>query len=76
MFPNPTSGALTLTFPGELEQGAVRVLDLAGRVVMDMAIAASRTASVELEIGQLQAGLYVVELVSGAARWTGYVVRD
>ena len=76
MFPNPTSGALTLTFPGELGQGAVRVLDLACRVVVDVALAASRTASVELEIGQLQAGLYVVELVSGAARWTGYVVRD
>jgi hypothetical protein len=29
-----------------------------------------------VQIGQLQAGLYVVELVSGAARWTGYVVRD
>jgi len=76
LFPNPTSGALTIAFAGVLEQGAVRVLDLAGRVVLEEALAAGRMQSVEVNLGQMQAGVYVVELVSGAARWTGYVVRD
>lgn len=76
LFPNPTSGRLTLAFAGALDAGMVRVVDLAGRLAVEKNLVAGSLQSLELDLSGLTSGLYLVEVVSGGARWTGRVVRD
>jgi hypothetical protein len=76
LFPNPTSGRLTLAFAGALDAGTVRVVDLAGRMAVEKNLVAGSLQSLEIDLSGLTSGLYLVEVVSGGARWTGRVVRD
>jgi hypothetical protein len=76
LFPNPTSGRLTLAFAGALDAGTVRVVDLAGRMAVEKNLVAGSQQSLEIDLSGLPSGLYLVEVVSGGARWTGRVVRD
>jgi hypothetical protein len=76
LFPNPTSGRLTLAFAGALDAGTVRVVDLAGRMAVEKNLVAGSLQSLEIDLSGLPSGLYLVEVVSGGARWTGRVVRD
>ena len=76
LFPNPTSGRLTLAFAGALDAGTVRVVDLAGRMAVGKNLVAGSLQSLEIDLSGLPSGLYLVEVVSGGARWTGRVVRD
>ncbi|MGA1374027.1 MAG: T9SS type A sorting domain-containing protein [Flavobacteriales bacterium] len=76
LFPNPTSGFVTLSLIGAIEPGQVRLYDLSGRTVYAAVVPADQLNAVTLDLSGVGAGLYVVECVSGVARWTGYVVRD
>ena len=75
VFPNPTQGVVMLrngfTGPAEL-----RVLDGAGRLVLVQRIPGQGTEPVAVELGGLDAGLYLLELRSDAGVATRMVVRE
>jgi hypothetical protein len=68
MHPNPTDGQLFLR-PARATTGQVDVLDMSGRVVRTMRMAAT-DQSVSLDLGGAVApGSYVVRLTQAGARW-------
>lgn len=75
--PNPSaSGLATLRFsPGNARSANITVAGVDGRVVMDRSIetyATKRTYT--LDIGRLEAGVYIVQLESGGRRATQKLV--
>ncbi|MEM7038357.1 MAG: PKD domain-containing protein, partial [Bacteroidota bacterium] len=69
VYPNPTSDratvAIALPTPGDF---VLRVSDLMGRKVFEQAWTGTREAEMALDVADLQAGLYLVELQSGTER--------
>ncbi len=59
LYPNPTSGFLTIEFGALQESGSLRVTDLGGRVVKTFDIAAG-TESLRLDLRDLPSGVYTL----------------
>jgi hypothetical protein len=70
--PNPTSGPLRLNIEAPQQLQAVEVLDLNGRVVLRT----GRTSNNRLDLGALEAGVYVVRAFTQEAMCTARVVRE
>ena len=77
LFPNPTSGDLTLEFGQPLESDAqVSIMDLTGRTVQQIGVEAGQTRQA-LSIKQYPSGIYLVQALSdGKPIWSGKVVKD
>jgi len=77
LFPNPTSGNLTLEFGQALENDAqIEIMDLTGRTIQQIEVAAGQTRQ-SLSINQSPSGMYLVRAVSnGQAIWTGRLVKE
>ncbi len=77
LFPNPTSGGLTLEFAGEVPSaGAVQILDLYGRVMHTERLLPSQQSH-QLSISSLTAGMYFVRVTEGGNPvWTQRVVKQ
>ncbi|WP_162550347.1 T9SS type A sorting domain-containing protein [Hymenobacter nivis] len=60
IYPNPTSGKVTITLPAALAASAprVRISDLMGRVVQEVSLPASG----EIDLGALPAGTYLLNV--------------
>jgi hypothetical protein len=73
IFPNPTTGAAWLQLPKPLSSGArVRVWDVAGRLAHEAA-ASPGAAAIRLDLSQLAAGMFVVEVLAEDFRGVGRV---
>ena len=77
LFPNPTSGELTLEFGQPLESDAqISVMDLTGRTIQQLVVEAG-ISSQSLTISHCPAGIYLVRAMSnGQAIWSGRVVKQ
>ncbi|MBC7775794.1 MAG: PKD domain-containing protein, partial [Phycisphaerae bacterium] len=77
LFPNPTSGELTLEFGQPLESEAqISILDLTGRTVQQITVGAGQIRQT-LSISHSLAGIYLVQAMSdGKPIWTGKVVKE
>lgn len=63
LFPNPTSGRITLQSTGTMEQGEVIVTNLTGSVVHKSSLASVNfSEGIELNMSRLKAGTYFVNL--------------
>jgi PKD repeat protein len=78
LFPNPTAGAVSmeLNLPSAIE-GIVTVMDLHGRMVIQKAasLVAGRNR-VDLDLGKMSAGVYLVRLSADGLHWQGKVVKE
>lgn len=61
VYPNPTSGQLTVEFPGN-EKRYLRVVDQKGKVVVEQEVSSSD----RVDLAQLNAGQYLVELADNS----------
>jgi len=77
LFPNPTSGGMTLEFGQPLESDAqISIMDLTGRRVQQILVKAGMKSQ-SLSISNYPAGIYLVRAMSnGQAIWTGRVVKE
>lgn len=66
MYPNPTQGAVTFVQSGH-ETITFRVSSLSGKVVSTLT---SNESKVELQLGDLQSGIYLVEISSAGSKIT------
>ena len=77
LFPNPTTGKLTLRFDGATpKKGQLQILDLYGRVVQKQSLAAGLSEQM-LSIEALPAGVYFVNVLdAGIPIWIGKVIKQ
>lgn len=77
LFPNPTSGDMTLEFGKTLESDAqIFVIDLMGRTVQQVVVGMGKTSQ-SLSIGHCPSGIYLVQgLSNGKPIWSGRVVKE
>jgi hypothetical protein len=74
LYPNPASQTATLRWDGFKGQNAeLRMTDIQGRVVLQLPITQAETA---LNISELPAGLYVLQVAQGDARHSLMLVRQ
>jgi len=77
LFPNPTTGELTLEFTSATPKaGVVQILDLYGRQLISQALLPNEKAH-SLSIAALSAGMYFVRVMEdGVPGWTRKVVKQ
>jgi PKD repeat protein len=77
IFPNPTSGDMTLEFGKALESDAqLSIMDLTGRLLQTVAVEAGQTRQ-SLSINNSPAGIYLLRVTSeGGNIWSGRVVKE
>ncbi|MBI5916724.1 MAG: T9SS type A sorting domain-containing protein, partial [Bacteroidetes bacterium] len=77
LFPNPTSGRLTLEFTGATPKaGTVQILDLYGRQLISQALLPGEQSH-SFSIAALSAGMYFVQVLEdGVPVWTRKVVKQ
>lgn len=77
LFPNPTSGSLTLAFQGEAPQaGTVQILDVHSKVIHQMNIPDGQRV-LPLPVAEWPAGIYLIQVSGGGVpMWEGKVVKQ
>ena len=74
LFPNPTTGRVTLRLAGSSPRGTtVRVVDAFGRVLRSTAM---QGASIDLDLDGLPRGCYGVLVDTAEGVWTGRVLKE
>jgi len=71
-YPNPASEMLNLSLPSWSEGGTVRILDLTGRVLMELPVTAE-TLEQRVDLAPLTTGIYLVKVINGHNAFTGKV---
>ncbi len=77
LFPNPTSGALTLEFKGEVPRaGSVQVLDLLGRTLLVKTLLPGEQQH-QLSLAAMPAGVYFVKVLErGEPIWAEKIIKQ
>ena len=77
LFPNPTSGTLTLEFTGAIpKSGAVQVFDIYGRLLGKEGLPIGQRTH-QLSVEALPAGMYFVQITEGGAPvWAEKVIKQ
>lgn len=66
VYPNPASDIISIEWPAKWRDGAIRVLNLEGKVLITQAV--KDTQVIKLSLGSLNRGIYLVEISSGQNR--------
>lgn len=73
-YPNPASQVMHIPVDADLNEHVhIRILDLSGKAVLSQSFKAQQQASVEVNVGQLREGIYIVERQQGSIRSTGKI---
>jgi hypothetical protein len=73
VYPNPAHNFLTLTLPPNSPPSTVRIVDMTGAVVQQVAVAAG-TTEVNFDLTQMTTGLYLLEWSSATGRRTKLIL--
>jgi len=78
VFPNPTNGFFTLSFPPDFESKnkELRIYNLANQVVFALNGNQISSSGQQLNISHLPVGIYMLELISGKYTWVQKLIRD
>ncbi len=68
LFPNPTSGSVTLRASISAERADLRIYDLAGKLVVDLPQLTLEGGSSLIDLSRLSPGIYQVELITPDSR--------
>ncbi|SFT79282.1 Por secretion system C-terminal sorting domain-containing protein [Lishizhenia tianjinensis] len=74
VYPNPTSDVLNIVSAGEHDDLAISVIDVNGRIVRSSSEKLVAGGSVQLNVADLNTGVYLVELHNGAIKNTYRIV--
>ena len=69
IFPNPTSDVLNVKSDVDLD--AIQIVDVLGRLIIDREVSSGR---IDIDVSQLEAGLYHVRCIKDDAQLTMYLV--
>ncbi len=62
-YPNPTTGAISITAPSNIQNSEITVTDIAGRKVMSQKISGLlKGETIELSLAALRPGIYIIKL--------------
>ena len=71
VYPNPTSSILNLQFPNEGQADKITITDLTGKVIL------TQTAHKnQVDVASLATGMYIIEVVSVAEKFTSKFIKD
>jgi len=74
VFPNPSTGEITLTVPGtEGADVVVEIRDMIGKSVMNKSIKTTKENTFMLNIGDLYNGVYLISVSQGDQNWIGKI---
>lgn len=79
IYANPNNGTCTVELPGSISPGSevqLRIIDNMGRLVDAVPLRLDRQGRVEVDIRAQAKGLYHLELLDGARRYTGKIVFE
>jgi hypothetical protein len=65
IYPNPTSGLVSITF-NSIENGSIIVVDILGRNVFQQVLTEAKN-SIKLDLNNLQAGVYFIKIYDNEA---------
>lgn len=74
-FPNPSSGLLNISFNSEVDVSSVRVHNAVGQLVSQQG-ASSDIRTMQLNIGNLPAGMYVISVETSSGSFKTSVVKE
>lgn len=74
VFPNPASSELNIQLPDYCTQAVVKLIDLAGRVVILKEVTDTNLSS--LDIAELQSGIYLLNVTAGGQYVTQKIVKN
>jgi hypothetical protein len=74
VFPNPASSELNIQLPDYCTQAVVKLIDLAGRVVILKEVTDTNLSS--LDIAELQSGIYLLNVTAGGQSLTQKIVKN
>lgn len=69
VYPNPASNIVNIKLPEMNTSGLLNLIDATGRVVMTK-IVEHHTSTLQLEIGHLPKGIYLLSIENGSQQWT------
>jgi hypothetical protein len=64
IYPNPTTGQLSIELPGDTKDAGIAIYDLMGKEVIHLT---GQKQHISVDLQQLPAGSYIVKIVSGSA---------
>ena len=76
MYPNPTNGIVTITNPGSEEVFNYELTDVNGQVIATEIAAIKGAASTDVNLEQLESGLYFIKVYNSNAEKTFRVVKQ
>ncbi len=76
MYPNPTTGIVYITNSGSTEVFNYEVLDMNGRVILKANQAINGTVTTEINLTQVEVGVYMVRVFNDAADKTFRIVKN
>ncbi|MGL5892024.1 MAG: zinc-dependent metalloprotease, partial [Bacteroidia bacterium] len=77
VFPNPTAGILTVEIPADFGNvQRINVVSVTGASVMQIAQPALRENRLELDLSELESGVYFIEFYTASGRSVSRVVRN
>ncbi len=73
IFPNPTSDLISIAFPDDLRGGRLYVKSMSGQVIYEREF--DYAGSQQVSLGDYEAGIYIIEVVSKSKRFVSRVVK-
>ena len=75
VWPNPAQTYLMVSVPELFEEGSLRLYDVMGRMVRELAVPVAHSSELELDLQGLPRGIYFSELRSVRGHWAAKVVK-
>lgn len=72
VYPNPSSGIITVNMPGGISDGQIRITDISGKTVFTYPC--NRTTNENLDLSHLKKGMYLLQLLSNETTWIEKII--
>ncbi len=76
LFPNPNNGNFNIQLPQDLNDGIVTVTDMSGRILYSQNVSEATNNSLDLDLENFEAGIYLLQINSNAKRWQQIFVKQ
>ncbi|MEP7129371.1 MAG: T9SS type A sorting domain-containing protein [Chitinophagales bacterium] len=74
IFPNPSSGSITITTGSKMRSGIIRVVDMFGRNIFEKEI--MNASGIQIPAGIISQGIYFVKVIDGEDQYSGKLILE
>jgi hypothetical protein len=71
LYPNPATSTITLNWNTSVDLKAIAILDISGKMIFSKNI--SSQGNVQIDIGQLPAGIYMLQTIGAEERYIKWI---